>query len=209
MSYFGKFYRFRRWFLRYLRWADLLGLLIGLLGSILAVLAYSQYQTATLYLGSTYALVFVFRFIQITKSRRARDTVQANVYWQICYQIDRHIVDSELGARITLFCSDPFRPTYIIPRYRYRRGLDNPIIEAAKSRARYKFDEGITGAAWAQPGSLYVGIFPRFDTRSELEAYYRDRIRISHDIVSDLSDYMERVRTILSYGLEDAYGRFL
>lgn len=88
-------------------------------------------------------------------------------------------------------------------------GADDPIAEANRSRARYRRAESVTGRAWSSPGKLILANFPSFSSRHEFEDFYVNRIEIDQDVVSDLSSYMERVRALLAYGLEDANRRFL
>ncbi|MCC6962518.1 MAG: hypothetical protein IT585_04630 [candidate division Zixibacteria bacterium] len=192
-----------------MRWSDFTGLLIGAVGGTLAILAYSSYPKATLFLGLSYILLFVLRFIIVFSSRQQKDAVQGKIFWRLCRNIDQDVIDSRLGARITLFWRDPFRRDHIVAKYRYGRGLDDPIKEANDSKARYQWNMGDTGLAWSQPGTLFVSFFPKFATREEFETYYINRVAIPTDIVRELSRYMVDVRTIVSYGLEDSAGRFL
>ncbi len=209
MQYFNKIYLCRRWLQRNLKWSDLTGALIGIVGGLLAILAYSTNPTYTLILGFTYIILFLARFIVVFRNRQSKDAVQGRIFWRLCHRIDEEVIESRLGARITLFWRDPFKRNHIVARYRYGRGLSDPIKEANDSEARYKWSMGDTGLAWSQPGAIFVSFFPIFSTREEFEDYYINRVEIDADIVRDLSRYMVDVRTIISYGLEDSAGRFL
>lgn len=189
--------------------SDFTGALIGIIGGALAILAYSTNPTLTLIFGLIYIGLFVTRFIIVFKNRQSKDAVQGHIFWRLCRRIDEEVVDSKLGARITLFWRDPFNNDFIVARYRYGRGRSNPIIEANNSTARYKWEMGDTGLAWSQPGALFVSLFPKFQNKEEFETYYINRVSIEPEIVHDLSSYMVNVRTIISYGLEDSAGRFL
>lgn len=215
MSYFSRTYKCRRWLRRNLRISDFTGALIGVVGGALAILAYSTNPTYTLVLGLIYIGLFIARFIVVFKNRQSKDAVQGHIFWRLCRRIDEEVVNSQLGARITLFWRDPFNRDFIVARYRYGRGRSDPIQEANYSKARYKWEMGDTGLAWSQPGALFISLFPKFANKEEFETYYINRVNIKNgvkiepEIVYDLSRFMVTVRTILSYGLEDSAGRFL
>lgn len=209
MAFFSTYYICARWIDRYLRWSDFLGVLILITGCVLATTAYPANEIRSIFVGITFLVAYAWRAVAVVSQRRARDAVQASVFWSLCYRIDTEVVQSKYGARITLFTRDSFRRKFITARYRYRRGLSDPIREARESRARFKWKEALAGWAWSQPGDLFFAFFPPFANREEFEEYYLKRLKIDAEALRELSDVVGEFRTIIAYGLQDSAGRFL
>jgi len=207
-SYFSRTYLVRRWLLRYLRPADVLELVITLMAATLAWAAWSAHPGITTPAVTVYVLAAIVRWALVLRGRRAKDSVQGAVFWNLCDGINREMFGDH-RARFTLFMKDPFRWGRIVPRYRYAPGASDPIAEADRSRARYQRNESITGSAWGSPGEIFLANFPEFQSPQEFEDFYVNRIKIDEEIVSDLSPYMIGVRALITYGLEDTNHRFL
>jgi len=124
--------------------------------------------------------------------------------------INRELFSRSSYTRFTLFRRAPFRPSFIIPWYRFRRGGNGPIRDADASRSKYQKGEGITGRAWETPATkLAIQVLPEFSSRSVLEAYYIGQLGVSREHVADISPYMDKVRAIVSYAFLDHHDQFL
>jgi hypothetical protein len=77
------------------------------------------------------------------------------------------------------------------------------------SCARYRSGEGSTGRAWDHTGKLIYKEFPEFHNREAFTAYYANELKISHETIAGLSDYMLYVQAIYSYGFVDHRGNLL
>jgi len=200
VAFYSRWYRLRVWRRDYFRARDILNLLATLLMGVVAILAYSTHPTLTVFLGTCYAIVVVTLFIVTALDRQARDRVQGEVLWGLFSLINNEIFNSDHRTRFTLFKQDSLRPKYITPWYRYFRGGQGAITEAAASRARYRRGEGMTGQAWAEAGrSLLLQVFPQFATREEFDDHYINDLAIDKVTVKDLSSYMVSVQTMFCY----------
>lgn len=200
MSFYTRWYRFRRWRRDYVRAQDGLNLIAALLMGALATLSYSTHPNATLLLGTVYGVVVLVIFTVTVRTRRARDQVQAEVLWGLFSLINKEVFKADHRTRFTLFRPDSLRSEYITPWYRYLKGGRGPIEEALVSRARYKRGEGMTGRAWAECGrSLLLQVFPKFSTREEFEDHYINQLKIAKATVKELSDHMIQVQTMFCY----------
>jgi len=208
-AYFSRTYRIRRWLVRYWRWSDLFAFLLTVLAGYLAWLSYSQNPTATTFATAIYVLAAIGRSVIVIRTRRARDYVQASIFWNLCDQICRNVFAGEKRIRVTLFERDRLRWGFIVPKYRYEPGASDPIEEADRSRARYKKGQGITGRAWSEPGRIFLANFPSFATRDDFVNFYVNRVGIDREVVNDLSPYMQACQGMLAYGLDDSIHRFL
>lgn len=171
-----------------------------LLAGLLAVFAYSTRPELSLELGTAYLVALGLVGVSTFRSRKARDHVQAEVFWGLASLINKEIFQGDHRTRFTLFKPASFRPEYITPWYRYFKGGQGPIEEAKGSRARYRREDGLTGQAWAEAGdSLLCLVFPEFKNRQQFEAHYINELHISKEIVRELSPYMEKVQTMFCY----------
>lgn len=212
LSFFSPSYRFRIWGLRYLRIRDFLQLLMAGATGGLAITTYSLHHEAVIILGGVYFVTLLLLSLQTIRGRAARDRVQADVLWGLFSHMNKEIFRDDSGTRFTLFIPSPLRrrSDYLVPWYRYRKGAQDPITEAQKSKARYRRGEGFTGQAWEQAGSyLFYGSFPFFPSRTEFEKYYKSKLEIEPDTVHEISDFMIKVRTIFTYGFTDSTGKLL
>lgn len=162
----------------YLRIQDLLNVFAAVLAGLLAIFAYSTSPQISLVLGLLYLGTLTWIAINTIRQRRAKDQIQAEILWGLFSLINKEIFGGDHRTRFTLFREDSFASS-ITPRYRYFKGGKGPIEEAARSRARYKRNEGLTGKAWAEAGrSLLCLLIDDFQgNRERLQDYYVNELK--------------------------------
>jgi hypothetical protein len=176
----------------------------------LLVVLYSWRPLVTLGMGLFFLTFLVFDIMEKVLHRKPKDFAQAEILRDAFDQMNRDLFDNGSTARFTLFRPSPFRPNVIVAFYRYRKGVNDLIAEAGKSRVAYAKGEGFTGSAWEYAGNdLLWSSFPIFDSRKDLEEHYSKMLGVDEDTVREISDHMLKVRTILSYGLIGTQGQFL
>jgi uncharacterized membrane protein YfcA len=102
VTFYTRWYRFRRWRRDYVRVQDGLNLLAALLMGALATLSYSTHPDATLLLGTVYGVVVLLIFTVAIRTRRARDQVQAEVLRGLFSLINKEIFKADHRTRFTL-----------------------------------------------------------------------------------------------------------
>jgi hypothetical protein len=209
MKFFSRRYRIMRWWSRYLRITDIFRLGVLAAAGALAANSYSFSPKVSMIAGASYFVLMLAAAVQTFHEREAYDSVQGEVVWGLFHQMNKEIFHGDHRARFTLFRCAPIRRDFIVPWYRYCKGALGPIQEAEKSKARYKRNEGLTGAAWVRTGQLLWPTLPKFSDRAEFEKYYIYELKIDRDIVQELSDFMVGVETIFTCGFEDGHGKFL
>lgn len=210
LHFFTCWYRFKINWYRYGRTRDLAQFVMAIATGVLAINTYSVKPQITIVAGGIYILVLILIAIKRFKLRETQDNVQAQVLWGLFSHMNKEIFKDDPHTRFTLFIESPVSPkSYIVPWYRYHKGASNPVNEAKGSRARYARGEGITGQAWDKVGDLLFSTFPVFNSRSEFESYYIDKMKVDGNTVRELSQYMERVQTIFTYGFTDFRGKLL
>ena len=135
------------------------------------------------------------------------DYLRADVICGLFNAINRAVFDDDHHSRFTLFLPSRSQPNRIVPWCRFYKGCADPFIEASVSKASYLRGEGYTGKAWEDPGTFIASLFPGFSSRDEFKQYYVSRLRMPANVVDDISDYMVGVRTIMTQGFIDCYGR--
>jgi len=201
-------YRSLLWVWRRFSWRELLGVLLLLLAIILAM--QGKNQKIVLPIVIAYCLVALWRFFLSMRASESRYALQAQVVASLFDFINRELFSRSSFTRFTLFRQAPFRRSVIIPWYRFKRGGNGPMRDAAASRAKYRKGEGITGRAWETPATkLAIQVLPEFPSRQILEAYYIGELGVSREHVADISSYMEKVRAIVSYAFLDHRDQFL
>jgi len=157
-----------------------------------------------------YVGLLLLHTVLTLRQRRARDRVQSEVMWGLFDRINREIFAGDHRTRFTLFRRAPLVwPAEIVPWYRYHQGEGDAIALAWRSRAHFKRNEGITGRAWEEGRTLLCAPLPRFKSRQQFEHHYANTLGIRQPVVAQLSEFMEQVQTIFSYGFQDQRGRFL
>ena len=161
-----------------------------------------------LVLGPAWILVVIPRVVLLARRRRLAESTKRQTIVQVFRWIYEQVFGNTPGRRLTLFMLDPLDENEIVPKVRYQPG--SPQLRPERtSRARYRRGEGFTGEAWASTGDLIFRPLPRFATRQEFRTYYIDQLKIRPTVVDGLSDYMERVESIYSYGFCDQGGALL
>lgn len=196
-------------FRRARRIEESLDVLLAVIAITLAVTAYSETPRLSLVMGGLYIVLVLVRFFTVGQRREAIDVHEGEVLWGLFAMLNQAVFNGDNRTRFTLFRQDPFRPSHIIPWFRYRVAGKDAIDEAEQSNAHYKRGEGFTGKAWDKPGVLSFVPFPRFTTRSTFEQFYIDRLQIDRATVSSIGPYMEKVTGLFSYGFQDSRGKFL
>lgn len=157
-----------------------------------------------------YCVIALWRFFLSMRASESRYALQAHVVANLFDFINRELFSRSSYTRFTLFRQAPFRRSQIVPWYRFRRGGNGPIKDAALSRAKYHKGEGITGRAWETPATrLAIQVLPEFPNRAVLDAYYIGELGVSREHVAEISGYMEKVRAIVSYAFLDHRDQFL
>jgi hypothetical protein len=192
--FYWRWLRIRRRF--YAR--DLLSLLALSTAIVLAV--QGKDQKIALPLLAAYMVFTGWRWWLTLRSREARDLTMATAVGGLFHQINTQVFASSQCTRFTLFQEAPFR-SCIVPICRYRRNGREPITEAEASRSWYRRGEGITGRAWDGPSNEFdVQVLPDFENkRGVMEAYYLHHLQVPKPRLQAISDYMVRVRGIVSY----------
>ncbi len=210
LSFFTPGYRFRIWCFRNVRRKDFLQLVMAMATGGLAISTYSLHPERVLILGGVYFFALLLLYGDTLRSRGAKDRVQAEVLWGLFSHMNKEIFHDDNTTRFTLFIPSPLRSDYLVPWYRYRKGGQDPIAEALKSKARYRRGEGFTGQAWENAGNdLFCGSFPVFGSRNDFDKYYISELEIEPDTVRELSDFMVSIRTIFTYGFTETTGKLL
>jgi hypothetical protein len=187
---------------------EFLGLLLLVLAILLAMQGKSQ--KIVLPLVGAYCIIALWRFFLSMRAKESRYALQGQVVAGLFDFINRELFSRSSYTRFTLFRQAPFRPSLIIPWYRFRRGGNGPIRDADASRSKYRRGEGITGRAWETPATkLAIQVLPQFSSRPILEAYYIGQLGVTRDHVADISAYMDKVRAIVSYAFLDHHDQFL
>jgi hypothetical protein len=160
--------------------------------------------------GSLYLFFVLIIGADVVRGRKAKDHAHAELLKAFLGQLHREVFHSQESARFTLFRPSPFDRNRLVAWYRFQRGTEDLISEAAKSRASYVKGEGFTGGAWLNAGNeLICALLPPFRNRADLEQYYVANIQVQPQTARQISDAMINVRTILSYGFLDEMGDFL
>jgi hypothetical protein len=168
-----------------------------------------SHQRVALIGGTIYLVFFLLIGADVVRGRQAKDAGQAEVVRALLAQMNRECFSDDAAARFTLFRPSPFAQERLVAWYRYRKGSDDLVSQALRSRVSYKKDEGFTGAAWSRPGQLVCAILPAFSSREEFERHYVEELNVSPDTVKSISDTMLNVRSILTYGFQGSEGKFL
>lgn len=194
---------------RKFRFRDLLGVLLFILAAILAVIG--KDPSITIPILVAYFLIAGGRAALGIRARELKFGVQGRVIAGLFNFMNNELFSSSNKTRFTLFRQAPFRGSYIVPWWRYKRSGDDPIKEADKSCSRYSQDEGLTGRVWADPAdALAIQILPDFQgNRALMEAYYIGNLKVPAESAMAISDYMTKVRAIVSYAFLDPRGTFL
>lgn len=208
---FSRWTRTKLWASRYLRYRDLLQLALAVVTYVLLLAMYRPHPNLAAATAIPYTLLILLVAVDIIRGRRKRDYAHSAVLREFFEQLGRDVFGDGKGYRVTIFKQSPSNRDYIVPWYRYRKGDVDVIESALNSRAKYRLGEGFTGDAWLQKGQeLICASFPEFGgSREAFEAYYSEQLLIDPETVSELSDTMINVRTILSYGFEGRNGEFL
>lgn len=193
-------YRVSLWAHRYFRWQDPFQILMFVAAGVLAVNSYTTEPEVSLAAGIVYLLSLAVYWFIVINSREARDYVQGEVVWDLFNQLNQQAFHDEDRTRFTLFKPAPLRRNEIIPWYRFEKSGSNAIEEAHDSRVHYKRGEGYTGRAWAKPNKLICGLLPHFDTREQMSDFYANSLEIRRSVVNEISEHMEQVQTVFSYG---------
>jgi hypothetical protein len=210
MRPFTHWYRIKRWCWRYVRFRDAAQLLMAGAAGLLAINTYSKNAVLTVAAGMTYFVLLLLSGVTVLRNRKARDHIQAEVLWELFHHMNNELFESSDTARFTFFNTTRFsREECLVPWYRYRKGAQDPIEEANRSRAKYKRGEGITGQAWSKTGRLLFGTYPAFATRQDFERHYIDVLGIDRETVQRLSGEMQHVRTIFCYGFTNGSGKLI
>lgn len=208
--FWSRRYRFYLWAHRHFHIRDVLQFLMALSAAALAINAYSFRKSVTVVAGLLYLAALLIFYALLFRSRVARDQLQGDLFWRLFDEFNKSVFSDDHRTRFTLFRFARWRPSEIVPRYRYRKGDSDSITEALKSRAHYKRGESLTGQAWDVPAKkLFMRSLPVFETRNEFAAWYTDKLHIRKEVVDLLSDHMIGVQTIFAYGMVDDRSRLL
>lgn len=201
-------YRLRKFFKKYFSLAniaDLVSLIVTF--SLGAVLAFERQPWVAGVLVLVYVIAQFTRGLIGLKRIKDQEEHRVEVIRQFFHHMNETIFGGSNQHRFTLFTVDPINKNYIIPYVRHRIGGGND--DAKNSKAYYPTGVGYTGLAWETPNTSFYKEFPEFNNRDEFEEYYRYRLQIPADIVSNISDHMLHVRHIFCWGFTDRTGRGL
>lgn len=199
------------WAIRYLRLRDILQ--AGLVVTTYYFLSrtFLFHRELAIAAGSIYSLAILIIGIEVFRGRQARDRALSIVLHGFFEHLSNEVFRDDPNVRITLFRPACFNGDYIVAWYRHCKQDGDLIGAALRSRAKYRMNEGFTGAAWAQGAwKLTCCSFPDFGgSRESFETYYIKDLGIPKETVRNLSNTMVNVRTILSYGLHSKADEFL
>ncbi len=207
---FSQLNRLKLWALRYLRRRDILLFALTAFSYFFLLATFRSHPRIAIPAAFVYTfLIFLIGFDLIV-GRRNSEYARSAVLREFFEQLGNEVFCDVKKYRITIFRQSPFNAEYIVPWYRYTKGDNDIITPALKSHAKYRKGEGHTGDAWENHGQeLILASFPDFQgSREEFAKYYK-LLKIDSDTISELSDMMVSVRTIISYGFEGESGNFL
>jgi hypothetical protein len=176
------------------------------IGSVNKVGDIPKLPKVILYPAIAYVIFTVVRLVLAVSSRKARDHGQRESVCQVFHWLYQQMFENQPDRRFTLFVRDPFEPTCIVPKVRYRHGHRELF---ARSGARYRAGEGSTGRAWEHTGRVILSRLPPFTNRDQFIEHYVNVLKIRRETVEKLSDYMIGVQSIYSYGFLDHKGDLL
>jgi hypothetical protein len=190
---------------RYRRPRDFWGVGAVLMTAILAVNALSAHLAVSLLAAVGYVLCSFFTVRESFEERSEADVIECRTVAALFKFMNDQLFEGTPETRFTFFVPEHGGGNARLePWVRYRVGVLDAARQAEESKVRYARGEGITGFAWEYPrDQIHVAVFPPFATRREMEDYYVQEMGISEANVKHISTYMEKVRTILTYGFVD------
>lgn len=203
----------RRWRRLYFRRPDNLDALANL--ALVFIAAYSATASGR-FIPPPFILLLALAYIYFTgwrlwivrRRRRVRQATERRAICQLFHWLYLQLFGIAPDRRFTLFVVDPEDPDQIIPKVRYEHGKPQDVAELS-SNAAYRRGEGFTGRAWEETSNVLFQPLPEFADHDAFTAYYVNTLKIRPEIVQGLSPYMEKVRSIYSYGYTDHQGHLL
>lgn len=190
------------------RFVDFVDLL--LVGLAITISAFGK-PNPVYVLVSFYLVIMLWKLGYTIATRDNIGNLKAAIITGLLNFINKEMLNDSNNTRFTVFRVAPYRPDYIIPWIRFKRGGTGGRREAFDSRARFQRNEGITGKVWAKPpGTLAVHLIPEIPGRD------RNLLRVLYAVYGvkpqtfdALSDHMCKVRCIISYVCLDEHAQFL
>lgn len=209
---YGLWWNLRRWWSihieRRFRLRDLLGPLL------IVIAAFIAYQARTnekvLWAFILYVVIALVQLLTKLFSRDNHHVFVGRVIGNLLSHLNQSLFRATNLTRFTLFCLAPFNKHFLIPFYRFRRGISNVFREADRSQARFAQDQGVTGKAWLDPPFEFTfQEFPRFKRREVMEAYYIKELSVPAETARHISNNMMEVCAIGSFACLDGWQHLL